>query len=498
MRIVTLHDVFRSDIFGIPDASQATGAWFHALLAPTLLRLGHRADAFMPPRARLLAMAGSLGWRQDRHGWAYVYSNPEAVEAIGQLLAPMFEADLIVGYEMTPGMIRACHAAGARFVDLRLDPARFCPDLFMMGRTNDPVIEAWLRARAIPDDVPRAQARALACRRCGEVGPVVVFAGQVQIDASLIVDAAIATVQPFLGTIRDIVGDRPLLLKEHPYGRGNPNLASLHEAIPTARYDRRNIYALLAMPELAHVVTLSSSVAIEAEFFGRAATRLIRPDFETLPRTLVSAYHRMDASVLTERFWAALLGDVPPKGEEPTATAVPAATIRSRVRQSWSYQAELPSATPSVLAIGERLGFAPGEAGTALCSSGWSEPERWGIWSDAETATLLLHLPDSPAGILLALEVTPFVPDPSRPLQVDITSRPDEAVAARSISFTSRRPQAITIAITPRAAGPVELLFRFKHAPGLASGVGPTSPPADRRRLGLGLLGLLARVGGRD
>jgi Iron-sulfur cluster-binding domain len=37
---------------------------------------------------------------------------------------------------------------------------------------------------------------------------------------------------------------------------------------------------------------------------------------------------------------------------------------------------------------------------TDHCVDGWSEPEDWGVWSEGEVATLLLDLPEKPAGDL--------------------------------------------------------------------------------------------------
>jgi hypothetical protein len=39
-------------------------------------------------------------------------------------------------------------------------------------------------------------------------------------------------------------------------------------------------------------------------------------------------------------------------------------------------------------------------SGSLFCSSGWSDPEYWGVWSDGKKATLDLDIPTNPSGDL--------------------------------------------------------------------------------------------------
>ena len=59
MKIVTVHDVFRSSVFHMPDLEESIGPWLHALLSPLLNRLGHTTAQFsLRETGTLLAVDG--------------------------------------------------------------------------------------------------------------------------------------------------------------------------------------------------------------------------------------------------------------------------------------------------------------------------------------------------------------------------------------------------------------------------------------------------------
>ena len=129
MNIVTVHDVFRAAVFRLPDLEESIGPWLHALLGPPLTRLGHTVRRFSS-RDDLPAAVERHGWKRDPSTWTWLFSSPEALPAVAELLAPLRAADLIVGFELTPNIIRFLTTAGLRFVEITQDSIRFCPDLF--------------------------------------------------------------------------------------------------------------------------------------------------------------------------------------------------------------------------------------------------------------------------------------------------------------------------------------------------------------------------------
>ena len=129
MRIVTTHDVFRGVVFGLPDPEQSIGPWFRTLVAEHATQLGHQVDRFSliengAPR-RLLAAADREALPRDHRGWAWLFSDPEALGTVADLIAPLLEADLVVGFELPPNITCVLARAGPRFLDFGQDPNSF-------------------------------------------------------------------------------------------------------------------------------------------------------------------------------------------------------------------------------------------------------------------------------------------------------------------------------------------------------------------------------------
>ena len=222
MKIVTVHDVFRCAVFGLPDLEELIAPWHHRLFGSPLTRLGHTVRRFSlledGVAKSLVAMVDRAGWRRDHTTWTWLFSNPAARSAVAELLAPLRNADLVIGFEMTPNMIRVLAAAGQRFVEITQDPIRFCPDLFFRIRSNDPGIVSRLAKWEISDTAVRREAARLRDRIvAGYEGPGSgTFRGPGRHHSSLIADATLTRVDAFIDRIAQTVGQRKLLLKPHP------------------------------------------------------------------------------------------------------------------------------------------------------------------------------------------------------------------------------------------------------------------------------------------
>src|SRR5271165_4937701 len=235
MKIATVHDVFRSSVFRLPDLEASVGPWLHRLFGPPLTRLGHSVERFSllengRPR-KLIAAAEEYGWKPDHTAWTWLFSNPDALDVVAELLAPLRGTDLVIGFEMSPNMIRVLNSAGLRFVEITQDPIRFCPDLFFRVRTNDGTISAGIGAWEVSDAAVRAEADRLRARIApGYDGAAsVLFAGQVDIDSSLIAGAALTRVDRFVSKIEDTLEGRKLLLKPHPMNPKSGDLLTLYD-----------------------------------------------------------------------------------------------------------------------------------------------------------------------------------------------------------------------------------------------------------------------------
>jgi hypothetical protein len=426
-----------------------------------LARLGHTVHRFsliengVP--AKLIAAAERHQWHRTPSIWTWLFSDPNALDIVSELLAPLREVDLVVGFEMTPNMIRVLSSAGVRVVDIGQDAIRFCPDLFFRIRTNDPQIARRLETWEVGDDTVRDEADRLRIVTAYDGPAAVLFVGQVDIDSSLIADAALTRVDAFVDRIEQVLSGRRLLLKPHPSAPKSNDLLTLHEHFPRARFIAGNIYALLASPTIEQIVTLSSSVAAEAPMFGKAVLRLMTPDVQALPADVVSRFHRVDARATSTAFWGDIIDGMPPFMFLDT----PPPPIRQRFSVSWGYTPEMTAPVSRHVAEVEDVSFAIGGRGRDLCLFGWSEPEPWGVWSDGAVALLHFDPPEHIETFVIEIVLAPYAPDPAHPLTMTVCPRAD--VPRKNLSFAFQSDELSMIEIPMTATGPVELLFHFPN-----------------------------------
>ena len=352
------------------------------------------------------------------------------------------------------------------FVDLSIDSARFGPELFLRVRTSDRELADLLRHAHVPDAALADAVEAMRDRcgtSAGVTGEAVLFAGQTDADATLIENARLRSVEPFVDRIRELVqpGWR-LLLKPHPYARSHAALRMLHGAVPGSVFVQDNIYALLSATAVRQVVTLSSGVAVEARLFGKPAERLLRPDRDAGSPDLAESRVTLAglAAALRQRL-----------GGEPCR-------LRSAAGQSWGYSLD-PRRPRRTIFAGQSLRFDVNGAGNDLCTFGWSRPDPGGLWSEGSFAVMLVQ-PQEP-GLVLTLDLVPFVPRGHGPVTLTVRG---VAGAPLQRVFRAWRRERIRLEL-PATSGPVEVEFTLSETTSPAArGISP-----DRRELGVQLLG---------
>lgn len=384
MRVALLHDVTRSVC---QSGHHRAAAMWQAALAPAFAALGHELECpamFAAERPEAVAaLMRRAGLAPEPADWARLFSAPELLAEVEALVAPL-EAELVLGWELSPNLVRALLRRGLPVIDMSLAPLRFAPDLFLRLRASR---AAWAEALAAME-VPAQEVRQAAARmreamapEGGGRGDAVLFVGQTDLDASLIEGGRMAGVERHLGTLeRMLAGGRRLLLKPHPHGERHEVVQLLHRRFPEAHIATRSVYALLSDPGIAGVATLSSSVAQEATWFGLPAVALATPDHapERLPE--LSGFRVVKARVADPRFWDGVLGGaaVPEGG--------PALALRRMFRLDWGWPPMPPRAAVAPGPDWVELGR--GQPGEALLGFGWGRPEADGVRPAGPLATL--------------------------------------------------------------------------------------------------------------
>jgi hypothetical protein len=384
MRVALLHDVTRAVC---QSGHHRVAAMWQRQLAPAFAALGHELhcpDAFAAERPDpVAALMRRAGLAAEPGDWARLFSDPALLPEVEVLLADI-SADLVLGWELAPNMVRALLRRDVPVIDMSLAPLRFAPDLFLRLRTSQPDWAASLAGMAMPPEQLQAaasQVREAVAPARPEGGNAVLFVGQTDLDASLIEDGQLAAVGRHLDAIEHMLaGGRALLLKPHPHGERHENLRLLHRHFPQARIVTDSIYTLLSDPAVGAVATLSSSVAVEAAWFGRSATALITPDQapERLPE--LSGFHTIAARVADPRFWDRVLNGT------TGGPAGPAVSLRGMFHLDWGWP-PMP-ARPAVALSADWLALARGQGGDALLRFGWRRPGAAGVEAAGALATL--------------------------------------------------------------------------------------------------------------
>jgi hypothetical protein len=190
-----------------------------------------------------------------------------------------------------------------------------------------------------------------------------------------------------------------------------------------------------------------------------------------------------------------------PRDAHDCALARHLQTWRPRYGPAWPWQTERSRLLhdvdqaldrPAHIAVGATVSLADGHVPSVELVTGFSKPEAWGVWTDAERATMVLRV-DSPADhVDLALHVQAFVHDAHPALNVDV-----RANAADVATWSFRHPdpggwRTIPVTLPPRSNGTMvlEFIIRTPSSPHLAG------MNEDSRRLGIALSALEVRAAG--
>ncbi|MBP0581459.1 hypothetical protein J8I29_19170 [Labrys sp. LIt4] len=479
MRVATIHDIFRSSVLGMPEADPVIGHWFHnrflQILRPLRVEVERVSILANGEPSLLEELAARHGWPPDKSGWAHVFSHPDVVNLIMPMLERLRTFDLVLGFEMPPNLIRALNAHGQRLIDISIDPIRFCADLFLRMRSNDSALQALLAERSAPPEQVVAGAAELKARM--QPLPVqseaIVFAGQVPDDSSLIAGSRIQGAAPFVDQVNEIAAGRQILLKPHPYAPGNPDLVTLHRALPKSRFTRDNIYALMAAPWVGAVVTLSSSVATEALYFDKPGVRLISPDVEFVEPGVIGPFQRIDGRASSASFWGELLD----QAVQMPSRASPASPLRRLFGASWGLPRPATAILPSPLSRGETTtNIQP------YCVFGWSGTEPDGVRSDGTLAVLQMPACNDGMASTLVLTLSAFAPDANRQQELTISSHP--AGFTEKIILATAERRELQIALPPAPIGST-----LEISIGIDAALSPKQQGinSDERRLGIKL-----------
>lgn len=275
---------------------------------------------------RLTPRSAPAGPVQDDAEWLYHY-NELSAEKKNLLLQYIDINSVYICYEASPGLLRFLDEAGIVYVDVRISPLRFLPDILLAMRSNSDSINSLLsglclsrkeieREALLLGASFRHQQRYVSSGAFPEGQGPLLFVGQTSTDASIIVgqkyfglrDAPPKATAAFRG--RDIIYLRhPMASEQHI----RSELQAISSFGPKSlRISEANSYDLLCAEEQFEFFGLSSGLLQEAAFFGKRSTALlphICPLAFANEAGDVGGYYQFTFETFSDTaLWAAVLG----------------------------------------------------------------------------------------------------------------------------------------------------------------------------------------------
>jgi hypothetical protein len=304
--ITIIGDVIRPDGKGRPGGTDRSTLWlFNAVKRPLQLASRLPVDAITATGCLDIAawIDGARTPETAALHWAAIHQALPAGEAIEALLLCRLRGRFCVGYELPPCLIGMLEREQIPWIDLRLHPVRFMDDLLFAVRAGSAETQAALLPMSITESevIVTAGLHEAMCQfiSAATVPP--------QIIGSRFFDAI-----PRAAEIAAICArHNAVVLKPHPLPDEPHSLMLVAARQPNVRgVISDNLYRMLALPQVSAVLTVNSSIAYEAGYFGKAVHALAPLPLRLAWRSDAvdpAAYASLDDRVLTGDFWRAVL-----------------------------------------------------------------------------------------------------------------------------------------------------------------------------------------------
>ncbi|HEX5327747.1 MAG TPA: hypothetical protein VFW75_13850 [Acetobacteraceae bacterium] len=350
--LTVVGDVLRPDGQGRPGGADRLVRWLFNVLRRQLaaaagLPVGLLTTRGCPPLAEAI-VARRAPELADRH-WAACYQTLAWDDALADAVLRPLEDQFCIGYELPPYLMRALETCGVPYIDVRLHPIRFLDDLLFAVRASRPATQAALLDLAVAESAVLVTAglREAMCQFISEatVPPdTLLVIGQRPFDSSQIIDGGFFDAAQHAPRIRDICCSHPaVVLKPHPHERHHSLLvcaAGSGANVIGALSD--NLYRILSLPEISAVLTVNSSVAYEAPYFGKTVHALAPTPVRIAWRGETpgpDVHASLDDRVLTVDFWRTVLAPhAPVTAPDGVRLAPKPNRLRIALDSFWNFQ----------------------------------------------------------------------------------------------------------------------------------------------------------------
>lgn len=266
----------------------------------------------------------------------------------------LLDSDLVIGFELPPGVRRMLHAHGHPYISFHIHPLRFLRDLCLGAATNCPALAAHLARVALPVGELNAQTKRFSALLARQAWPALelpdgwpLVLGQTACDAVLIERGRFADWPDFDAAVAHVLeGHDGCVLVEHPYRPDSAGIARHLRRLTgrTVVMTNANGYATLfhARPGTT-TLTLASSLGVEAQAVGLPTTFVLGDPRrrQLLGGVDVATTQALHHGLLEPSFWKSLFAApaTPPRRLPARAAFALGDSYLRRSLDSWAYAA---------------------------------------------------------------------------------------------------------------------------------------------------------------
>lgn len=313
-------DFVRSDGAGRPGEADRSIVWLFDAIKRQIAHAGglpvHLLTARSCAELHRWVEAARPSGEADAY-WAAIYHELTLDPALEAVLLPRLRDQFVVGHELPPYLMRLLDHLSVPYLDLRIHPVRFLDDLLFAARVSVTETTDALLRMAVPEGNVFAAAGLLEamCRYttdCALPERTLLVVGQRTMDSSQIVDGTFFDARVRAPEVAAICAShQAVLLKPHPYGGTHSLLLAVAGAPNAIGATNDNVYRMLTQPQVTSVLTVNSSVAYEAGYFGKRVHTLAPLQMRIAwhgEKCEADTYASIDDQVFCADFWRVVLG----------------------------------------------------------------------------------------------------------------------------------------------------------------------------------------------
>lgn len=258
----------------------------------------------------------SLGLSTSMENWVHSFNIEEVPEEFLNYIALTFSGyDLVICFEINNLMKKSFEKIGIKYVDILIHPVRFLDDVMFSFYSNDDDIHEYISKFTIPESLFYREAGLIKASRVDKKVKAppkasIIFFGQTDDDKVLIQNKKLVNFSDYNAKITSLLHDSEHIgFKPHPYASSDFGILEICHPFRKIHMVKDNFYHLVCSNFVDKIISVTSSVSIEAKYFNKEAIHLgeypwkFRTDSEKSREAYIPIRHEY----FFEAFWQGVI-----------------------------------------------------------------------------------------------------------------------------------------------------------------------------------------------